>query len=203
MKKVVALLLVVAMVFAFASCKKDEATEETTTGVPFDKEVLAANWQDGSITFENGNTVTLPCDLSSFLRESGLTLQNADKWETKKVAAGKSETLRLFKGTDTEINVTCENPAKEEVSITNTKVVKFSFKRGGSNNLPGNKLLKFAGTLTVNASRTEVEEVLGTGTVGSRGIVTYEETNSANKKFELKITYGDNNLISNVSYEIV
>lgn len=203
MKKVVALLLVVALVFAFASCKKNEATEETTTGVPFDKEVLAANWQDGSITFENGNTVTLPCDLSSFLRESGLTLQNADKWETKKVAAGKSETLRLFKGTDTEINITCENPSKEEVAITNTKVVKFSFKRGGSDTLPGNKLLKFAGTLTVNASRTEVEEVLGTGSVGSRGIVTYEGTNSANKKFELKITYGDNNLISNVSYEIV
>jgi hypothetical protein len=203
MKKAVALLLVVAMVFAFASCKKDEATEETTTGVPFDKEVLAANWQDGSITFENGNTVTLPCDLSSFLRASGLTLQNADKWETKKVAAGKSETLRLFKGTDTEINITCENPSKEEVAITNTKVVKFSFKRGGSDTLPGNKLLKFAGTLTVNASRTEVEEVLGTGSVGSRGIVTYAETNSANKKFELKITYGDNNLISNVSYEIV
>ncbi len=203
MKKVVALLLVVALVFAFASCKKNEATEETTTGVPFDKEVLAANWQDGSITFENGNTVTLPCDLSSFLRESGLTLQNADKWETKKVAAGKSETLRLFKGTDTEINITCENPSKEEVAITNTKVVKFSFKRGSSDTLPGNKLLKFAGTLTVNASRTEVEEVLGTGNVGSRGIVTYEETNSANKKFELKITYGDNNLISNVSYEIV
>ena len=182
MKKVVALLLIVAMVFAFASCKPDDKVEETTTGVPFDKEVLAANWQDGSITFENGNTVTLPCDLASFLRESGLTLQNADSWETKKLAPGKTETLRLFKGTDTEINVTCENPSKEEASITNTKVIKFSFKRGGNDKLPGNKLIKFAGTLTVNASRTEVEEVLGTGSVGARGIVTYEETNSNNKK---------------------
>lgn len=202
MKKVVALLLIVAMVFAFASCKKDEKVEETTTGVPFDKEVLAENWQEGSITFENGNTVTLPCDLKSFINASGLTLQNADDWQTKKVAAGKSETVRLYKGTDTEINVTCENPSKEDVSITNTKVVKFSFKRGGSDTLPGNKKIKFAGTLTVNASRVEVEEVLGEGSVGNRGIVTYEDTNSANRKFKLKITYGDNNLISNVSYEL-
>ena len=202
MKKLVALLLIVIMIFSFASCKNDEDSTETITGVSFDKEVLEANWQDGSLTFENGNTITLPCNLSEFINASGLTLQNADKLLNEKLASGETKKLRLFKGTETEVSITCENSNKEEILLTNAKVVKFSFKRGGSDTLPGNKLIKFAGALTVNASRVEVEEVLGEGKEGSRGIVTYEGKNSSNKKIQMKITYGENNLISNVSYEL-
>ncbi len=203
MKKVVALLLIVVLVFSFAACKKTEEVPETTTGVPFDKEVLESNWQDGTITFENGKTLKLPCTVREFVEASELTLQNADKLAEKELKKDEQFTARLFKGTDTDISITGKNIGNDVVSFMDAKVTKYSFKRGGSDSLLGNKKLKFAGTLTVNASRTDVEEVLGEGKEGYGGIITYEGKNSGNRKVQMKISYGDNNLINNVSFELV
>ena len=203
MKKVIAILLVLAMVFAFAACKKDDGGKEEETGVPFDAEVLEANWQDGSLTFENGNTITLPCTVSEILEASGLTLQNADTLTEKELKKGETINLYLFEGTETRISIDAKNTGSDPVLVMDAKVTRYSFKHGGKE-YPGNKLLKFAGTLTVDASRIEIEDVLGEGSEGNRGLVTYEGTNSDNRKVQMKLMYDlDGKFVNNVAFEVM
>ncbi|MBO5333857.1 MAG: hypothetical protein J6B37_07095 [Clostridia bacterium] len=198
MKKVIALLLVAVMVFSFAACNKDKE-DETPTAAPIDKEVLKQGWQEGVLTFANGKSVTLPCSIVEIIEASELTIPALDSsLKDATLESGMKKSLNLV-NSETSITLKCENSAKEAIKLGEATVIGYTINRTKE----GNAKVKFANTLTVNAGKTDVEEVLGADeTAEKKGFSKYQGTNSKKEKVEMRVTYDSNNLVNSVAFEI-
>lgn len=197
MKKVVALLLVAVMVFSFAACNKDKG-DETPTAAPIDKEELKQGWQEGVLTFANGKSVTLPCTIDEIVKASELSIPSLDTMKNTTLEPGAKKTLNLV-NTDTYISLKCENTTKEAIKVEEATVIGYTINRTKE----GNAKVKFANTLTVNASKADVEEVLGADeTAEKKGFSKYQGTNSKKEKVEMRVTYDSNSLVNSVAFEI-
>lgn len=196
MKKVIALLLVAVMVLSFAACNKDK--DEGPTAAPIDKEELKQGWQEGVITFANGKSVTLPCTIAEIVEASELSIPSLDTMKNTTLEPGAKKTLNLV-NTDTYISLKCENTTKEAIKVEDATVIGYTINRTKE----GNAKVKFANTLTVNASKADVEEVLGADeTAEKKGFSKYQGTNSKKEKVEMRVTYDSNSLVNSVAFEI-
>ncbi len=187
------------MLFSFAACNKDKSDDSTTpTNAPVNKEELKQGWQEGVLTFANGNTVTLPCTVKDIMNASGLSITALKQNPETTLAAGVKKSFNLV-NTDTTISIKCENSGKEDIKLEEAMVVGYSFNRTKAGN---NKVL-FANSLTVSAKKTDVEEVLGVDeSAAQKGFSTYQGTNSKKDKVEMRVSYDSNNLVNSVAFEI-
>ncbi len=200
MKKVLALILVALMVFSFAACNKDKGEDvgNNPTQAPVNKEELKKGWQEGVLTFENGNTVSLPCSIDEIINASGLSIPSLETVKDAVLEPGTKKLLNLV-GSDTTISLKCENKTQGSIKVAEATIVGYSFNRTKD----GNSKLKFANTLTVNAKRAEVEEVLGVDEkAAERSFSKYEGKNGNNQKVEMRVSYDSNNLVNSVAFEI-
>ena len=196
MKKVIALLLVAVMVLSFAACNKDKG--EGPTAAPIDKEELKQGWQEGVITFANGKSVTLPCTIDEIVKASELTIPSLDTMKNTTLEPGAKKSLNLVNA-DTLISLKCENTTKEAIKVEEATVIGYTINRTKE----GNAKVKFANTLTVNAGKADVEEVLGVDeTAEKKGFSKYQGTNAKKEKVEMRVTYDSNNLVNSVAFEI-
>lgn len=196
MKKVIALLLVAVMVLSFAACNKDK--DEGPTAAPIDKEELKQGWQEGVITFANGKSVTLPCTIDEIVKASELTIPSLDTMKNTTLEPGAKKSLNLVNA-DTLISLKCENTTKEAIKVEEATVIGYTINRTKE----GNAKVKFANTLTVNAGKADVEEVLGVDeTAEKKGFSKYQGTNAKKEKVEMRVTYDSNNLVNSVAFEI-
>lgn len=196
MKKVIALLLVAVMVLSFAACNKDK--DEGPTAAPIDKEELKQGWQEGVITFANGKSVTLPCTIDEIVKASELTIPSLDTMKNTTLEPGAKKSLNLVNA-DTLISLKCENTTKEAIKVEEATVIGYTINRTKE----GNAKVKFANTLTVNAGKADVEEVLGVDeTAEKKGFSKYQGTNAKKEKVEMRVTYDSDNLVNSVAFEI-
>lgn len=196
MKKVIALLLVAVMVLSFAACNKDK--DEGPTVAPIDKEELKQGWQEGVITFANGKSVTLPCTIDEIVKASELTIPSLDTMKNTTLEPGAKKSLNLVNA-DTLISLKCENTTKEAIKVEEATVIGYTINRTKE----GNAKVKFANTLTVNAGKADVEEVLGVDeTAEKKGFSKYQGTNAKKEKVEMRVTYDSDNLVNSVAFEI-
>ena len=196
MKKVIALLLVAVMVLSFAACNKDK--DEGPTAAPIDKEELKQGWQEGVITFANGKSVTLPCTIDEIVKASELSIPSLDTMKNTTLEPGAKKSLNLVNA-DTLISLKCENTTKEAIKVEEATVIGYTINRTKE----GNAKVKFANTLTVNAGKADVEEVLGVDeTAEKKGFSKYQGTNAKKEKVEMRVTYDSNNLVNSVAFEI-
>lgn len=196
MKKVIALLLVAVMVLSFAACNKDK--DEGPTVAPIDKEELKQGWQEGVITFANGKSVTLPCTIDEIVKASELSIPSLDTMKNTTLEPGAKKSLNLVNA-DTLISLKCENTTKEAIKVEEATVIGYTINRTKE----GNAKVKFANTLTVNAGKADVEEVLGVDeTAEKKGFSKYQGTNAKKEKVEMRVTYDSNNLVNSVAFEI-
>lgn len=196
MKKVIALLLVAVMVLSFAACNKDK--DEGPTAAPIDKEELKQGWQEGVITFANGKSVTLPCTIDEIVKASELTIPSLDTMKNTTLEPGAKKSLNLVNA-DTLISLKCENTTKEAIKVEEATVIGYTINRTKE----GNAKVKFANTLTVNAGKADVEEVLGVDeTAEKKGFSKYQGTNVKKEKVEMRVTYDSDNLVNSVAFEI-
>ena len=196
MKKIIALLLVAVMVLSFAACNKDK--DEGPTAAPIDKEELKQGWQEGVITFANGKSVTLPCTIDEIVKASELTIPSLDTMKNTTLEPGAKKSLNLVNA-DTLISLKCENTTKEAIKVEEATVIGYTINRTKE----GNAKVKFANTLTVNAGKADVEEVLGVDeTAEKKGFSKYQGTNAKKEKVEMRVTYDSDNLVNSVAFEI-
>lgn len=198
MKKIIAVILVAVMLLSFASCKKEE-TPEPVTGVPFDKETLAISWQDGALVFPNGVVVYMPSNVKEIMTKSGFTIPSLQGMNDTVLKEGEEKTLRLV-GTGVSLSIICKNTTKEPAEILDCSVVGYNITKSDD----GNHQIKFAGTLTIDAERAAVEEVIGIDPDAEEdGVQYYKTKNSRNRNVEIRIKYNSNNLINSIAFEIV
>ena len=200
MKKVLALILVALMVFSFAACNKDKGGDDGThpTQAPVNKEELKKGWQEGVLTFANGNTITLPCSIDEIINASGLSIPSLETMKSTMIEPGSVKLFNLV-GDGVTVSIRCKNQTQEPVKAEETTIVGYSFNRTKE----GNIKLKFANTLTVNAKRAEVEEVLGVDEkAAERKFSKYEGENQKKQKVEMRVSYDSDNFVNSVAFEI-
>lgn len=186
------------MVFSFAACNKDEQLDGLPSQAPIDKEELKQGWQEGVLTFANGKSVTLPCTIDEIIAASELSVPSLDNMKGETLKAGAQKSLNLV-NSDTLISIKCKNTTKEDIKIEEATVIGYTINRTKD----GNAKVKFANSLTVNAGRVDVEDVLGADDQAEeKGFSKYQGTNSKKKKVEMRVTYDSNNLVNAVSFEI-
>ncbi len=184
------------MVFSFAACNKDK--DEGPTAAPIDKEVLKQGWQEGVLTFANGKSVTLPCSIAEIVEASELSIPSLATMKNATLEPGAKKSLNLV-NSDTSISLKCENTTEETIKVEEATVIGYTINRTQE----GNAKVKFANTLTVNAGKADVEEVLGTDeTAEKKGFSKYQGENSKKNKVEMRVTYDSNSLVNSVSFEI-
>lgn len=184
------------MVLSFAACNKDK--DEGPTAAPIDKEELKQGWQEGVITFANGKSVTLPCTIDEIVKASELTIPSLDTMKNSTLKPGAKKSLNLVNA-DTLISLKCENTTKEAIKVEEATVIGYTINRTKE----GNAKVKFANTLTVNAGKADVEEVLGVDeTAEKKGFSKYQGTNAKKEKVEMRVTYDSDNLVNSVAFEI-
>ena len=198
MKKVIAILMVSVMLFSFAACNKDKPEENKPINPPINKEELKQGWQEGVLTFANGNSITLPCSVTEIMNASGLSIPVLKQNAETTLAAGRQKSFNLV-DSDTSISIKCQNNGKEDIKLEDAMVVGYSFNRTKA----GNNKVFFANTLTVNAMKTEVEEVLGIDEEAEqKGFSKYQGENSKGKKVEMRVSYDSDNYVNSVAFEI-
>lgn len=199
MKKVIAILMVAVMLFSFAACNKDKTDGDNNQEInQIDKEELKQGWQEGVLTFANGASVTLPCSVKEIMNVSGLSIPILTQNTATTLAAGLTKSFNLV-DSDTTIAIKCQNDGKENINLEDAMVVGYSFNRTKA----GNSKVLFANTLSVNAKRTDVEEVLGVDEKAEqKGFSKYQGQNSKGKKVEMRVNYDSNNLVNSVAFEI-
>ena len=186
------------MVLSFAACNKDKDKDEGPTVAPIDKEELKQGWQEGVITFANGKSVTLPCTIDEIVKASELSIPSLDTMKNTTLEPGAKKSLNLV-NTETYISLKCENTTKEAIKVEEATVIGYTINRTKE----GNAKVKFANTLTVNAGKADVEEVLGVDeTAEKKGFSKYQGTNAKKEKVEMRVTYDSNNLVNSVAFEI-
>ena len=111
---------------------------------------------------------------------------------------GAKKSLNLVNA-DTLISLKCENTTKEAIKVEEATVIGYTINRTKE----GNAKVKFANTLTVNADKADVEEVLGVDeTAEQKGFSKYQGTNAKKEKVEMRVTYDSDNLVNSVAFEI-
>ncbi len=204
MKKIISLILVAVLLFAFTACnnsKPDEKTTATTeqSTVKLDIEQLKYNWTDGVLTFANGKQITLPCTVSQFVEASGLQIQNFDIVNNNGLDPDVSKDIYLV-NKDTYICVECENFTTENISIMDATVIEYSF----NNTRSGNRNVNFANTLTMGVGRADVEEALGIpkGANEENVFYSYKGRNDKGDKVELRVNFNSDDIVNSVAFEI-
>ncbi|MBO5944680.1 MAG: hypothetical protein J6Q50_05240 [Clostridia bacterium] len=197
MKKVISIILVAIMLFSFAACG-EKTNENTPTGAPVNKEELKKGWKEGVLTFVNGKTISLPCTIDEIVKTSEFSIPSLQTMANTFVEPGSEKSLLLV-GPDINISIKCKNKTDEPIKVAETTVVGYTVNRTKE----GNSKIKFANTLTVNASRVDVEEVLGVDENDEKnGFSKYTGRNNKNQKVEMRVSYDSNNLVNSVAFEI-
>lgn len=199
MKKFLAILLVALMVFSFAACDKDkDDASNKPSEAPVNKEELKKGWQEGALTFANGKEISLPCSIDEMLQASELSVPGYETVKDTELKPGQRKTLSLT-GADASISIKCENTTNEAIKIAEATVVGYTFNR----TKPDNVKIKFANTLSVNAKKADVEEVLGVDEkAAEKRFSEYKGTNGKNQDVEMRVTYDSNDLVNSVAFEI-
>ncbi len=198
MKKVISLLLVFVIAMSFAACSG--SNDHTTTEPPtINAEELKKNWKQGELVFANAKKVAIPCDVNEIVEASELELYNSSNIEKITLAPEEHQTIYLVND-NTRIEIKCKNTTDADVNIMESTVVKYNL----TNLKPGNRKIKFAGGLTANVVRSDVETALGIpdGANSDSPIYIYSGRNNKNKKVELRIAFNSNNGVNSVAYEI-
>lgn len=203
MKKFISLVLAAVLVFSFSACNNDSEDDSSTTTEPTTLELnieeLKYNWTEGVLTFVNGNQITVPSTVNQFLETSELVFGNADLMANVVLKPGESKNV-YFSGTDIYVNIKCKNLTDEDAKLIDTTIIEYSF----NNTQKGNKNIKFANTLTVGASRADVEEALGIpdGAAAEDVLYVYSGRNNKREKIELRITFNSDNIVNSVAFKI-
>ncbi len=156
MKKIIALLLCVSILFCFTACN-NTSTDYLDEPVELDVEMLKANWDKGEITFANGETLTLPCLKNEIESTSELVMYNAFSHVNDVIGIGESFENYLM-DRDTKISATYVNLyEKKEIKLMYSIVSTVTIE----DIKEGNRWIKFAGTLTTGVARADLEEALG------------------------------------------
>ncbi len=200
MKKFLAILLVALMVFSFAACDKDkDDVSNKPSEAPVNKEELKKGWQEGALTFANGNEISLPCSIDEIIQVSGLSVPSLETMKDTELKPGQKKTVYLTGADDVSISIKCENTTNEPIKVPQATVVGYTFNRTKA----GNIKIKFANTLTVNAKKADVEEVLGVDEKATeKRFSEYKGTNGKNQDVEMRVTYDSNDLVNSVAFEI-
>lgn len=198
MKKIISVILVLLIVLSVTACDsgKSEYNPET---LPLDVEELKANWKEGELIFANEKSVKLPCGVKELVETSELEVYNSKNITVLTLKPDETKTFYLTNDS-TRIEITCKNTKEEDVGIMDSTVVKYSF----TNLKPGNRKIKFAGTLTAGVTRADVEKALEIpkNATSEDSIYTYSGRNSVNKRVELTIGFNSDNIVSSVTFEV-
>lgn len=199
MKKFLAIILVALMVFSFASCDKDKNdVSNKPSEAPVNKEELKKGWQEGVLTFANGNEISLPCSIDEIVKVSELSVPSLETMKNTELKPGQKKTLSLA-GSNVSISIKCENTTNEPIKVAEATVIGYTFNRTKD----GNINIKFANTLTVNAKKADVEEVLGVDEKAiEKRFSEYKGTNEKKQDVEMRVTYDSNDLVNSVAFEI-
>lgn len=199
MKKFISVMLVLIMLFSFASCKeKYNGPSELQETLPIDVETLKTDWTKGELVIKD-KTVKIPCTVNSFIEQSGLKVGNESGLGDKIVEPGKSLTINIV-GEGISLKVKVLNTGKEDVVYKEALIVKYDY----NNTNEGNKQIKFAGTLSPGAARSAVEEALGipAGQTSADTLYRYKSKNASGKNVELIVSFNSYNVANSVSFEI-
>lgn len=200
MKKIIAILISLSILFCFSACN-NTSTGFLNETVNIDIEALKENWTKGEITFGNGNIITLPCTYTKFLEVSGLVVYNSDNYTGTVINPFEAVSLPIADN-NTMFDINCANtinPEDESVVIENiilhkSTVVKVTIK----DIKEGNRDVKIANSLTVGALREDIETALGVPESVTDDNATYVYTH---EKIILTITFNEKNVASEISYE--
>ena len=202
MKKLISILLVLALALSFAACNnKDDNTttspEQST--LPLDVEQLKNNWTAGVLDFADDKKATVGTNLNEFTQATGLTLGNAQILDQQTIEPGAIKEVYLVSET-VKIAITCKNLTDEAIKVTEATVVGYNF----SNTHTGNNTIKFANTLTVGVGKADVEEALGKPkkTAGDNRVYLYNGRNKSGKKIQLRIAFNSYDIVNSVAFEI-
>lgn len=199
MKKIISIILIATMLFSFAACNKDKGSSTPQETVSLNVEVLKNDWQNGEIII-NDKTVKLPCKVSELVEQSGLKIGNADIIINKVLKSKESTSFNLV-GDGVVIRIKAVNKTSEDgLNCMDATVVQYSF----NNTNPGNKQVKFAGTLTAGVTRAAVEEALGVpeDQTSDDTLYYFNGKNEKGKKVELIISFNSDDIVNSVSYEV-
>lgn len=198
MKKLISIILVAVMLLSFAACG-EKKTDPVET-LPLDTEALKADWKNGTLVFPGDKTVTFPCTLNEFLKQSGATVNSPKSFEGKMLEF--EESLSFYVSAEgANIKITVKNTQKEAVSYLDANVSQYSY----NNTNEANRQIKFAGTLSPGVSREAVEKALEIpeGRTSEDVLYSYEGRNNKNKKVKLNVAFNSYGVVNSVSYEIL
>ena len=199
MKKVLAIMLAVLMVFSFAACNKDkDDASNKPSEAPVNKEELKKGWQEGVLTFANGKDISLPCTIDEIVQVSELSIPSLETMKNTELKPGQKKTLNLTGG-EISVSIKCENTTDAPIKVAEATVIGYTFNRTRAENVK----IKFANTLTVNAKKADVEDVLGVDErAADKGFSEYKGTNQKKQDVEMRVTYDSYGLVNSVAFEI-
>lgn len=203
MKKIIALLLVLVIAFSITACdgsdNKGENTYKYGETLPLDVEELKANWKDGELVFANKKSIKLPCKAEEFVSASDLKVNGGESVVLLTLAPDETKSLYLVDD-GTSIEITCKNTTDEDINIMEATVVEYYF----TNVKPGNRKIKFVGTLTAGVTRADVEKALELpkNATSEDVLYFYKGRNSANKKVELRVSFNSDNVVNSVAFKV-
>ena len=200
MKRFIAIALALTMLLSFAACGEKEGPAELKETVSMDVETLKNEWQNGALVI-NDKKVTIPCKLSTFVEQTGLKLGNEDVNTKKVLKADETLTFNVV-GSEISFKITVRNVGRFDVDYKDATVVKCVF----NNTTKGNRQIKFAGTLSPGAARSDVEKALGVPKNQSKKDTMYryrakDEENG--RVVELIVSFNSYDVANSVSYEIL
>ncbi len=193
MKKIFAVVLALSILFCFTACN-NTSTDYLDETVSIDVEALKADWQQGKITFANGNSVILPCEVTEFTEKSTLVYYDNEQYENLVIKPDEVFGLSCAdNNTMIDIKVT---PVKADyVALQYTKVISVTIK----DIKEGNRDIKFANSLTTGALRADVEKALGIPEGATTEDSTYTYTND---RVILTVTFNEKNVVNEITYSV-
>lgn len=198
MKKYIAIFLALIMLMSLVSCNKDEKTDESTTTPPVELNIeeVKNTWQEAAITFESGNTISLPCTVKEFVEKSGegCTADMNAQVEPEDTATG------VIGGEGTRIKFTCKNTGDEPISLGDAVVIGFDYHNSGE----GSRKTLVAGSLTINQKKDDVVAALGEPykEIANGTLYKYRKKNSNGKMVELTVSFSSDNLVNAILYDV-
>lgn len=201
MKRFISITLALVMLLSFAACNEDADSSIPQETVSLNIEALKDEWQFGKLEFPNGKSVTIPCKVSEFIEQSGLSIGNEKALGDKTLSPKETVTLYIV-GDGMSFKATARNTGLEpDMPYKDAKVVEYNF----NNTNEMNRQIKFAGTLTPGVTRKAVEKALGVpkGQKSEDTLYYYTDKNEAGKKVRLIISFNSDDIVNSVAYEIV
>ncbi len=217
MKKIIALVMVVSILFCFTACN-NTSMDFIDEPVELDVEMLKENWGKGKITFANGQEISIPCTPNAIEDISELVNYDADNFVYRNLEA-KSSIDNYLADRNTMILATYSNFSdKNEVSVHRSTVVAITIE----DIKEGNRSVKIGGTLTTGVARADVEKALGIPEDSKAGDETYTYVNDdfvceikindpelekdtvyKTKHLVLEITFNEKDVVSKIVYKVV